>query len=156
MNTKSPRKHLEWFNLSRSLATAHNRIKSDDIPTPAELAGILEANAGKPLPPWFVAVLTGTLRGEIKRKRGRKQKSDWDRIFIELAKWDYGRHLAWLKRRKKSQGLKGWSCIRDQHWWQGPPHERALAILYEDYCRRHHDFRFMSIRRFRNLISSQQ
>ena len=155
MSTKIPRKQTDWKHYDRSLAVAAHRIANSDIPSSDELAGIIEANIEKPLPKWLLKTVCAQLRGEIKRKRGRKRQSEWREIFVAIAAWDYRRHIAWLKRRKKSQGLIGWSCIKDAAWWKGPPHERALAIVYELY-REMADAEMIGLRRFRNLISSRK
>jgi hypothetical protein len=155
MGHKIPRKAFDWKNRDRSLAVAALRIRDGDVPSAAELAGILEANGGKELPGWFVKIVCAELRGQIKRKRGRKRQSEWRATFVELAGWDYRRHVHWLQRRKKKHGLRGWSCIRGASWWQGPVHERALAIVYQRY-RSLGGFTPISLRRFRNLISSRK
>ena len=132
-------------------------IEGGDIPSPLELARALEENLEKPLPAWFLKLVCAELRGELKRKPGRKAQSQWREIFIDLAEWDYRRHLHWLKARRKSQGLRGWTCVRGKKWWTGPPHERALAIVYELYSRtKSAGINTIGFRRFRNLISSRQ
>jgi hypothetical protein len=143
----------EPVSSAASLAAVYRYLWDGQIPSRAELADILEAYADKPLPPRLADLIAKQRRGELKRKRGRRRQSEWRRIFLSLACWDYRRHLAWLQRRERTCGLKGWTAVRDKPWWQGPPHERALAIVLELY-RRYPEFRMIGHRRFRNLISS--
>jgi hypothetical protein len=110
------------LNLERSLAAG-------EIPTPAELAAILEANSKKPLPPWFLELIAKSLRDELKGRRGRPKKDFLSRTSLEIAKWKYKRYLAWLQKREASSGLEGWSGIRGKDWWAGSPHERAARIV---------------------------
>jgi hypothetical protein len=60
----------------------------------------------------------------------------------------YPRYLAWLQKRERSCGLVGWSVIREQHWWAGPPHQRAARIVTAQWLKH------MSWGAFLNKISS--
>lgn len=129
------------LNLERSIAEGR-------IPTAAELAAVLEANSGAPLPQWFLAMIVSVLRGELKKKRGRPKESSLSGIRFEIAKAQYPLYLAWLIRREGSSGLEGWSAVRGKDWWIGPPHERAARIVTARWLRQ------MSWRAFLNRRSS--
>ena len=151
---RSPRKQLDWTPYDYALPIVARRLLVGDFPPPDILAEIVEHN-NEELPPWLVQHVCAQLRGEVKRKRGRRPQTAWQRDLLELADWDYRRHLAWLQRRKKSQGLRGWSALRGKRWWQGSPHQRALAMVHELYRRKCREFGSMDVHRFRNLISSR-
>jgi hypothetical protein len=131
-----------------SLANLERSIGEGKIPAAAALADILEANSEKPLPPWFAAIVIKSLRGELKRRRGRPKASFLSETCFEIAKWKYPRYLAWLRKRERSFGLEGWSAVRGQEWWAGPPHERAARIVTAQWLKH------MSWRAFLNRISS--
>jgi hypothetical protein len=123
-------------------------IADGKVPTKVQLADILEANCEEPLPPWFIETVVKSLRGELRRKPGRPKEAALLQIRFQLAKGKYPRYLAWLKKRKRVSGLKGWPAVREKHWWQGPPHERAARIVTERWLSQ------MSWRAFLNKISS--
>jgi hypothetical protein len=129
------------LNLERS-------IGEGKIPTAAQLAAVLEANSEKPLPPWFVATVVKSLRGELKKRPGRPKGSSLLEIRFALAKARYPRYLAWLQKRQRASGLVGWSAVRGKDWWAGPPHERAARIV------RHRWLRHMTWQSVLNRISS--
>jgi hypothetical protein len=131
-----------------SLIFWRGQIAKGVIPTRTEIADILEHNADRPLPPWFIALVADALRGALKQKRSPKQGALLDRIRLSLAQYFYQRHLAWLQQRYRNHDLAGWSCIRHADWWQGPPHERAARMTQK---------RFYPMRDWRtvlNLMSS--
>jgi hypothetical protein len=123
-------------------------IAEGKIPTAAELADVLEANSEEPLPPWFIATLVKSLRGELKRRRGRPKRNSLLEIRFLVAKWEYHRYLAWLQNRQRSSGLKGWSVVRGKDWWDGTPGERAAKIVTKRWLKH------MSWRAFLNRLSS--
>ena len=129
------------LNLERSIAEGR-------VPTGAELADIFEANAERPLPLWFVSTVAKSLRGELKKKRGRPEESMLSEIRFAIAKAKYPLYLAWLQKRQRSSGLEGWSAVRGKDWWTGPPHERAARIVTEQWLKQ------MSWKAFLNRISS--
>ena len=131
-----------------SLLNLQRSITEGKIPTAAELADILEANSEKPLPPWFAAILVKSLRGKLKRRRGRPNESFLSETSFEIAKWKYPLYLAWLQKRERSYGLQGWSAVRGKDWWAGPPHERAARIVTARWLKH------MSWRAFLNRPSS--
>jgi hypothetical protein len=131
-----------------SLLNLERSIAEGKIPTAAELATILEANSEKPLPPWFVATVVKSLRGELKKRRGRPKESALSAIRYALAEAKYLRYLTWLQKRQRSFGLEGWSAVRGKDWWSGPPHERAARIVTQQWLKH------MSWRAFLNRISS--
>ena len=131
-----------------SLLNLQRSITEGKIPTAAELADILEANSEKPLPPWFAAILVKSLRGKLKRRRGRPKESFLSETSFEIAKWKYPLYHAWLQKRQRSSGLEGWSAVRGKDWWAGPPHERAARIVTARWLKH------MTWRAFLNRISS--
>ena len=101
----------------------------------AELANVLEANSQKPLPPWFIAIVVKSLRGELKKRPGRPKGGSLLEIRFALAKARYPRYLAWLQKRQRVSGLVGWSAVRGKDWWAGPPHQRAARIVRQRWLR---------------------
>jgi hypothetical protein len=118
-----------------SLLNLERSIAEGKIPTAAELAAVLEANSEKPLPPWFIAMVVKSLRGELKKRPGRPKASPLSGIRFAIAKSEYPLYLAWLQKRECSSGLKGWSAVRGKDWWRGPPHERAARIVTQQWLR---------------------
>ena len=132
-----------------SLVSLERRIAAGEIPTAAELATVLEANSAEPLPVWFSALVVKSLRGELKKKRGRPPKDDlFSNIRFQLARAKYHQYLTWLQKRQRSVGLNGWAAVRDQKWWTGPPHERAARMATERWLRH------MDWKAFLNRVSS--
>jgi hypothetical protein len=119
------------------------------IPDAGELALVLEANSERPLPPWFVETLVKSLRGELRKRPGRPKASFLAEASFTVAEAKYHRCLVWLRKRENSSGLNGWSAVRNQAWWAGPPHERAARIVTARWLKH------MSWRAFLNRVSSQ-
>lgn len=133
-----------------SLLNLERSIAEGKIPTAGELASVLEANFERPLPPWFAEMLVKSLRGELKRRPGRPKQTFLMEISFTIAKGKYHRCLAWLQKRERSlSGLKGWSAVRNQEWWDGPPHERAARIVNARWLKHMH------WRTFLNRVSSR-
>jgi hypothetical protein len=132
-----------------SLLNLERSIADGKIPTAAELAAVLEANSDRPLPAWFIAILVKSLRGELKKRRGRPKTSVVFEISFTIAERKYRRYHAWLQKREASSGLEGWSAVRGKDWWAGPPHERASRIVTARWLKH------MSWRAFLNRVSSQ-
>ena len=119
-----------------SLVNLERRIAEGKVPTADELAVVLEANASEPLPTWFSELLAQSLRGELKKKRGRPPNEDpLSAIRYHLARGKYHRYLAWLQKREHSSGLNGWPSLRGKHWWEGPPYERAARMATARWLR---------------------
>ena len=134
-----------------SLLSLERRIAEGKLPTAAELATVLEANSADALPAWFSALVVKSLRGELKKKRGRPAKDDaLSSIRFQLAMAKYHQYLTWLQKRERSVGLKGWTAVRNQSWWTGPPHERAARLVTSRWLRH------MDWRPFLNRVSSSQ
>ena len=132
-----------------SLLGLEPRIAEGKIPTADELATVLEANAEEPLPAWFSALVVQSLRGELKKKRGRPPKDDaLSNIRFQLAMAKYRRYLTWLQKRQRSVGLDGWPALRGKHWWTGSPHERAARMATARWLRH------MDWKAFLNRVSS--
>jgi hypothetical protein len=132
-----------------SLLNLERSIAGGKMPTGAEIAAILEANSDEPLPPWFIAIVVKSLRGELKKRAGRPKEDSWAETRFAIAKWKYPRYLAWLQKRQRSSGLIGWSAVRGKDWWTGAPHERAARIVTKRWLKH------MSWQAFLNRISSQ-
>jgi hypothetical protein len=131
-----------------SLVRLERSIAEGRIPNREELAAVLEANSDRPLPPWFVATLIKSLRGELKSRPGRPKDHPLLRMRLDLAKLKYERYLAWLQKRQSSCGLQSWSAMRGKDWWKGPPHQRAARIVTARWLKH------MSWRAFLNRVSS--
>jgi hypothetical protein len=106
-------------NLERSIADGK-------IPTGPEIAAILEANSDDPPPPWVIAIVVKSLRGELKKRAGRPKQSSLSEIRFAIAKWKYPRYLAWLQKRQLTSGLDGWTAVRGKDWWTGHPTNAPL------------------------------
>jgi hypothetical protein len=132
-----------------SLLNLERSIGEGKIPTAGELASVLEAHSEKPLPPWFVAMVVKSLRGELKRRPGRHKQSFLVEASFAAAEGKYQRCLVWLQKRERSCGLQGWSAVRGKAWWAGPPHERAARIVTARWLTH------MSWRTFLNRVSSR-
>jgi hypothetical protein len=128
-----------------SLQNCRRLLDDGEIPPPKLLADILEANADRPLPAWFVELVAKSLKGELKRKPGRPKETFFARCQFAAAQHEYLSLLKWLVKREKTLGLKGWPERRT-----GPPHERAAKIITEQW-RLH-----MSWRSFLNRVSSEK
>ena len=112
-----------------SLLNLERRLAEGKIPTAEELAAVLEANSAEPLPAWFSALVVKSLRGELKKKRGRpKDENPLSSIYFQFAMAKYHQYLPRLQKRERSVGLDGWPALRGKPWWAGPPHERAARM----------------------------
>jgi hypothetical protein len=131
-----------------SLLNLERSIADGNVPTGPEIAAILEANSDEPLPPWFIAIVVKSLRGELKKRPGRPKDNSLAELHFAIARWKYPRYLAWLQKRQHSSGLVGWAAVRGKDWWTGPPHERAARIVTQQWLKH------MSWRAFLNRISS--
>ena len=99
-----------------SLLNLERRIAEDKIPTAEELAAVLEANSAKPLPAWFSELVVKSLRGELKKKRGRPIEDDvLSGIRFQLAMAKYHQYLPWLQKRERSRagrmGCPAWQTL---------------------------------------------
>jgi hypothetical protein len=93
-----------------------------------DLMAAIVANSKQPIPQVVLDHLRHRLDRKAAKPRGRKQPDAIAVIREALIPIDYERYLQWLQQRHKSQGLKGWSYIRNATWWNGPPHERAARM----------------------------
>ena len=109
-----------------------------------------EANADIALPSWLNSIVAQALRGKLKRRAGRPSATALETVRLQLAIAQYERYLAWLNKREKRSGLKGWSLIRKTDWWTGPPHERAARIVTARWLKH------MDWRSFLNRIPSRK
>ena len=120
---------FDLFDATR-LLNLERRLAEGKIPSAEELAAVLEANSAEPLPAWFSALVVKSLRGELKKKRGRpKDVNPLSSVRFQIAMAKYHRYLTWLQKRDRSIGLKGWPAVRGKSWWAGSsPHERAARM----------------------------
>jgi hypothetical protein len=102
-------------------------IAKGRLPTSVELTALLNANRNAQLPVWLIPIIDN--RDGLKRRTGRPRNSALKETRVQLAIAKYRRYLQWLKKRKRSLGLEGWSYVRSSHWWVGPPHERAARMV---------------------------
>jgi hypothetical protein len=116
---------------------------------PEQIARALRKNPGIPLPPEIHDYLCDFLERKIPAPAGRPAhiEKPLSQIKKDLIPLRYARYLAWLKRRKRSMGLKGWKTIREADWWRGPPNERAARMT----CR--YLGLAMDWRRVQNIVS---
>ncbi|WP_156526814.1 hypothetical protein [Bradyrhizobium sp.] len=133
-----------------SLGNCRRMLAQGDIPSSEQLADVLAANAGDPLPQWFVDLLLNALRGQLKRRPGRPRRSQAMELASLGARAEYPAVHRWLVRRQSRLGLDGWSAVRNKHWWSGPPHERAAKIVIARWRLR------ISWRSFLNHFSSEK
>ena len=90
-----------------SLLNLERSIADGKMPSGPEIAAVLEANSDKLLPPWFIAIVVKSLRGELKKRPGRPKENSWAEIRFAIASWKYTHYLAWLQKRPPSR-----SCPR--------------------------------------------
>jgi hypothetical protein len=133
-----------------SLKRWERLVSEGELPTNHQLAEIVEANAGDPLPGWLIELVAKGLRGELKQRAGRPKQNALSEMRFTVAKFQYSRVLRWLQKREQKYDLRGWSILRGQDWWQGAPHERAARIVTARWLRH------MTWRTFLNKVSSQQ
>jgi hypothetical protein len=109
----------DLFDKRRYSAHVHQLQKEPSAWIATEdLIEALVANSKEPIPELLLAHLRQRLDGIAKKPRGRKKKVAGLREY--LVPVYYERYLRWLQNRKKTHGLKGWSCIQSAKWWKGP------------------------------------
>ncbi len=113
-------------------ATLVARIEAGEYVSPETIASLMNWNRQREpiIPDVLFNYIIATLRGEIKAPTGRpkgsvsaKRQIRW----LEMVRL-YKRYFAWLKKRQRTQGLKGWKQIRDAEWWDGSPSDRAARM----------------------------
>ena len=125
----------------RSLSSLRNSGPQSVNPT--VLAEELRKYSDAPLPKELRMWLADYLAGNIRPKRGRPARPAHEQLYRK-ALWQvaYHRYLTWLQDRHSRDGhLRGWSCIREAGWWQGPPSERAARMVAERFGEGHHAWR---------------
>jgi hypothetical protein len=133
-----------------SLKRWERLVSEGELPTLEQLAEIVEANAREPLPNWLIELVAKGLRGELKQRAGRPKQHAVYEMSFSVAALKYFRLLRWLKQRERTLGLRGWSPLQGQDWWQGPPHERAARMVTARWLKH------MNWRSLLNKISSQE
>ena len=117
------------------------------LPT-EDLIAVLVANSTAAIPEVLLDHLRNRLDGTARKQRGRKKPQKlFDAFRPVAAAGYYAELLPWLRKRQKTCGLNGWSCIRNADWWQGPPHERAARMTAARWMK-HADWRSVA-----NIIS---
>lgn len=69
------------------------RIESGTLPSPEQLAALLEQNWDQPLPFWLRPVVVQAVRGKLKAKRGRPVKTNYYQLCLSAAIGQYQRLL---------------------------------------------------------------
>jgi hypothetical protein len=139
--------HDDYARMERAL-----KCHSDTCYSGEDLAKALRDCGGKrPMPPVVLEYFCAFLEGKVKKKRGRKKGTGLLQSAIRnvLAPFLHAKYLAWLLKREKTQGLKGWPKIREADWWQDgdSPHVRAAKMVRWKY------FRHMDVPAVRNSLS---
>ena len=113
-----------------------------------DLALVIEANPGRPLPDGLREYLCRFLRGTIKQKRGPKQKSPYYDEMIERDAAEFYRNV--LTELQKSPRPRGRDAIA-----QGidPAHREAAQRVKDQFPVR---FGRMSLERIANIFSSRK
>ncbi len=130
---------------------AEQKAQAGEWVEPAEVAEMISARRGKPLPDWLLTLACAHLRGGgAKRPQGRQptEKSDRRSRHLEIARSDYDELRTALKRRAQRPENAKRKC-KLYH----PLHEVALALVLKRNKRRE-DFMDIDLKRFRALISS--
>lgn len=137
--------------LSGTLAHLSWKLETKQHISADELANTLVQSRGNVIPDQVLDYLVAMLRGETKKPSGRPPKGAMAIVREAVARSYYEEHLAWLQKRQAGEGLKGWSCIREADWWEGPPHERAAKMTVRSFRRAKWS---ISENYVRNLVSS--
>jgi hypothetical protein len=96
---------------STSLYRWKRLVSEGELPTKEQLAEIVGANAGEPLPPWLIELVLKGLRGELKQRPGRPKQDFFSECRFAAAQYEYPRVLRWLKHRDSTAGLRGGSRL---------------------------------------------
>ena len=119
---------------------------------PKQIARALRENPDIPLPPEIHIYLCEFLEGKTPAPAGRPADIENPLSVIRktLIPPTYARYLAWLRRRKRSIGLKGWKTIQEADWWKGVPNERAARMTCRNLGLR------IDWRRVKNIVSESK
>ena len=93
-----------------------------------DLLADLVRNAREPIPEAVLAHLRSRLDGTAKKRQGRGRRNHSRDIRNLLIALKFEEFETWLDARQNTQGLGGWSAIRNADWWKGPPSERAAQM----------------------------
>lgn len=135
---------------AKSLANCERRLEQGEMPTLAELADILDANSAKPLPKWFIDLLVKGLRGELKRKAGRRKHSAFSQCLFAAAVQEYREQLENLSSQSQAERSRNGRNLGRGAANATPAHEQAARIAVERW-RLH-----ISPRSFLNRMSSEK
>src|SRR5262249_62092736 len=117
-NSQSVAQNPSLYDLfcDTSLTRWERLIGEGKLPSKEQLADILEANAGEPLPAWLIELAAKGLRGELKRRAGRPKQNALSKMLFSALESKYSRVLRWLQKREQTCGLDGWSILREKDW----------------------------------------
>ncbi|EHR04595.1 hypothetical protein [Bradyrhizobium sp. WSM471] len=125
------------------------QIQDGVLPTPEQLACLLEANPEHPLPPWLRPLVIMGVRGQLKGKRGRPQKSALAQLCLWAAIGEYKILLPRLVDEQKAEDQ-----ARPAHVIRGadhkPPHQKAAERIVLEWHLR------MDWRSFLNEVHSKK
>jgi hypothetical protein len=98
-----------------------------------ELARLLDAATGRPLPPLLNRYLVAFLAGQITKTRGRKPPDEADQRILELAYMDQQRIHARLKKWMAAHNgelFPGWEAAE---WYPSSPKELSILFVQRTY-----------------------
>jgi hypothetical protein len=133
-----------------SLQNCERQANIGEIPAADQLADIMAANPGEPLPLWFNELVVKALRRELKQKAGRRKESAIEQYRFAAAALDYKCLLSEPLEREKASDLRVKSSRRDKQPPSEPPHVRIAKSVIQNW-RLH-----MSWRAFLNRVSSEK
>jgi hypothetical protein len=129
-----------------NLEAADRRARDGRFLSSKDLALVIEANPGRPLPDGLREYLCRFLRGAIKRKRGPKSEGQYFNQTIEwLAAEFYRLVLAELQKSPRPRGREAIAKGID------PAHREAARLVKEQFPVR---FGKMSLERIANIFSA--
>ncbi|WGR73903.1 MULTISPECIES: hypothetical protein [unclassified Bradyrhizobium] len=108
------------------------QINNGNLPTPEQLARLLEANPDKPLPSWLRPLIIMGIRRELKAKRGRPPKSLCAQLRLWAAMGEYRAVLAQIQDGDDKQS-EARSAHAARAADQRPAHERAAEHLVREW-----------------------
>jgi len=123
------------------------RLERDERPRGDEVAGVLEANEGTPIPPPVLEYICRLLRGEVRQKRGPKRKeSAEDTVRATLAAVTYREKLR--EFTEEAANAQTGTKSKDDDL---SARERALQYVCDQFYRK----RNISPGRLHNLLSER-
>jgi hypothetical protein len=108
------------------------KMQQGKLPTPDQLALLLENNPGEPLPSWLRPVVVKAIRGKLKGQRGRPHKSSLRYLRFWAAVGEYRDVLARMQRADKANP-KGRAATTGKGRTHPPAHQRAAEQVVSDW-----------------------